>query len=228
MKTLLAEDSESLQRTLSAGLRRSGYSVDQAFDGAEAEQYIQCNRYDVIVLDIMMPKLDGLQLLDNLRRGGDSTPVLVLSARDTTDDRINGLDIGADDYLIKPFSFEELLSRLRALTRRANSGNQNISSVLNLGELTINSLHRMVEFKSVPVLLTPHEYKILSLMAHRRGQVFSHDQFIDRLYSSEQDVTRNVIEVHVSSLRRKLRAAGSSELIMTRRGFGYYIEKSKN
>ena len=223
MKTLLAEDSESLQRTLSAGLRHSGYSVDQAFDGEEALRYLQANQYDVVVLDIMMPKLDGVTLLKKIRSQGDSTPVLILSARDTTEDRICGLDLGADDYLVKPFSFEELLSRLRALTRRTNAKDQSISSITRFGELTINSIERKVEFKSEPVLLTPNEYRILDLLARRCGQVFSHDQLIDRLYSCEQDVTRNVIEVHVSSLRRKLRAAGSKELIMTRRGFGYYM-----
>ena len=223
MKTLLAEDSESLQRTLSSGLRHSGYSVDQAFDGEEALRYLQANQYDVVVLDIMMPKLDGVTLLKKLRNQGDSTPVLILSARDTTEDKIIGLDLGADDYLVKPFSFDELLSRLRALTRRASAEDQSISSITRLGELAINSIERTVEFKSMPVLLTPHEYKILSLLTRRCGQVFSHDQLIDKLYSCEQDVTRNVIEVHVSSLRRKLRAAGTQELILTRRGFGYYM-----
>ena len=223
MRILLIEDSPSLQRSLSAGLHNSAYTVDQAYDGEVAQQYISGSQYDIIILDIMIPKIDGLSLLDKLRRKGDTTSVLILSARDTTEDRIKGLDIGADDYLVKPFSFEELLSRLRALVRRTHSGTQKINSTLNIQGVAINTSERSVVIGDIPVLLTPYEYKILELLVRRQGQVFNHDQLIDRLYTTEQDVTRNVIEVHVSSLRRKLRSAGSDELIKTRRGFGYYI-----
>jgi DNA-binding response OmpR family regulator len=223
MRILLVEDSPSLQRSLSTGLHNSGYAVDQAFDGEEAHQYITGCQYDVIILDIMIPKINGLALLEQLRRRGDTTSVLILSARDTTEDRIKGLDIGADDYLVKPFSFEELLSRLRALMRRAQVGNQTLDSTLNIKGVTINTIERSVAIDNSLIPLTPYEYKILEHLARRQGQVINHDQLIDRLYSTEQDVTRNVIEVHVSSLRRKLRSAGSDELINTRRGFGYYI-----
>ena len=223
MRLLLVEDSPSLQRSLSTGLTRAGYSVDQAFDGESAQQYISSTRYDVVVLDIMLPKLDGLELLKRLRRSGDTTQVLILSARDTLEDRIKGLDIGADDYLVKPFSFEELLSRVRAQARRAQKGRQGIDSLLVVGEVSIDAVQRSVVIGGVSLELTPHEYRLLELLARRRGQVFSHDQIIDRLYSSDRDVTRNVIEVHVSALRRKLRAAGADNLIQTRRGFGYYV-----
>lgn len=224
MRLLLVEDSHALQRSLSAGLSNSGYSVDQAFDGEEASQHLRAVQYDVIVLDIMMPKLDGLTLLKQLRQRGDKTFVLILSARDTTEDRIKGLDIGADDYLVKPFSFEELLSRLRALVRRGNSGESEIGSLLQVGDLRMNTIDRTVTIDENDVALTPYEYKILNLLLRRRGQVFSHDQLIDRLYANNHDVTRNVIEVHVSSLRKKLRAAGPTDYIKTRRGFGYYLE----
>lgn len=223
MRILLVEDSPSLQRSLSAGLHNSGYAVDQAFDGEQAQLYMSGSQYDVIILDIMIPKIDGLLLLEQLRRKGDTTNVLILSARDTTDDRIKGLDIGADDYLVKPFSFEELLSRLRALVRRTHVGTQKINSILKLQDVSINMIERSVTVRDSLVSLTPYEYKILELLARRQGQLFNHDKLIDRLYSTEKDVTRNVIEVHVSSLRRKLRSAGSDDLIKTRRGFGYYI-----
>ena len=224
MRLLLVEDSHTLQRSLSAGLSHSGYSVDQAFDGEEAAQHLLSTHYDVIVLDIMIPKSDGLTLLKQLRQRGDKTFVLILSARDTAEDRIKGLDIGADDYLVKPFSFEELLSRLRAMLRRTNLGEQEISSTLQVGELKINTIERAVTIADKEVVLRPYEYKILNLLLRRRGQVFNHDQLIDRLYSNSHDVTRNVIEVHVSSLRKKLRAAGADDCIKTRRGFGYYFE----
>ena len=223
MRVLLVEDSPILQRSLGAGLKHSGYAVDQAFDGEEALQYMTGTRYDAIILDIMIPKINGLLLLEQLRRSGDTTSVLILSARDTTEDRIRGLDIGADDYLVKPFSFEELLARLRALVRRTHVSTKCIDSTLNIDGVTINTIGRSVTIDDSPVLLTPYEYKILELLARRQGQVFSHDQLIDRLYTTEQEVTRNAIEAHVCSLRRKLRSAGSDEMIKTRRGFGYYI-----
>lgn len=223
MRVLLVEDSHTLQRSLSTGLRNSGYAIDQAFDGLEAKNHLACTRYDVVILDIMIPKLDGLALLKQLRQRGNNTPVLILSARDSTEDRIQGLDIGADDYLVKPFSFEELLSRLRALIRRTQVGSTGSNPVLTLHDITINTIERVVRVNDQPILLTPHEYKILELLVRRKGQVFNHDQMIDRLYSSDHSVTRNTIEVHVSSLRRKLRTAGADELILTRRGYGYYV-----
>lgn len=223
MRILLVEDSPILQRSLGAGLKNAGYAVDHAFNGEEANQYIIGTGYDAIILDIMIPKINGLLLLEQLRRRGDTTSVLILSARDTPEDRIRGLDIGADDYLVKPFSFDELLARLRALVRRSPEGARSTQSTVNIHGVTINTIERSVSIDDSPVLLTPYEYKILELLVRRQGQVFSHDQLIDRLYTNEQDVTRNAIEAHVCSLRRKLRSAGSDEMIRTRRGFGYYI-----
>lgn len=227
MKLLLVEDSVKLQRSLGAGLRNSGYVLDQAFDGEEAQSYLRACEYDILVLDLMIPKIDGLSLLAELRKSGNQTQVIILSARDTIEDRITGLDAGADDYLVKPFSFDELLSRLRALARRPRETNRPLASSLTLEGLTINLKERVVMFQNTLIHLTPSEFNILVLLAQRRGQIFTHDQLMDRLYDSSVDVTRNAIEAHVSALRRKLRAVGISEIVENRRGFGYFIANAQ-
>lgn len=223
MKLLLVEDSHRLQRSLGAGLRNSGYVLDQAFDGDEAWAYLCESEYDIVVLDLMIPKIDGLTLLNKLRHTGNQAQVIILSARDTTEDRITGLDAGADDYLVKPFSFDELLSRLRALSRRPRVTGASLNSQLQIDGVVIELKDRMVFFKHQQIILTPSEYNILALLAQRRGQIHTHDQLIDRLYDSTADVTRNAIEAHVSALRRKLRNARAPALVENRRGFGYFI-----
>ncbi len=224
MKILLVEDSHSLQQSLTAGLKNSGHVVDGALDGESALGYISASTYDVIVLDMMLPKLSGEEFLRKIRRNGVSTAVLILSARDQVEDRILGLDVGADDYLVKPFSFEELLSRLRALERRVAPSRWEEESSTVIGALVINRKQRKVFHDDVEVVLTPSEYALLDLLVLRRGQVFSHDQLIERLYDATSNVTRNAVEAHVSSLRKKLANADEAGLIKTRRGFGYYIE----
>ncbi|MCG7981560.1 MAG: response regulator transcription factor [Candidatus Thiodiazotropha lotti] len=221
MKILLVEDSVRLQRSLSAGLKRHGFSVDQAFDGEQALTYIRHNRYDTILLDLVLPKIDGLNVLSTLRNEGNNDQVLILSANDQTEDRIRGLDLGADDYMVKPFSFDELVSRLRALNRR-HSGIKN--PVLDISGVKIDTVSRLVSFNEQVVNLTPHEFKLLDYLAHRRGRVFSHDQLIDQLYDAASYVTRNAVEAHISSLRKRLKESGAPGLVKTRRGFGYLVE----
>ena len=221
MKLLLVEDSERLQRSLSTGLKQRGFNLDQAYDGEQALAYIAVNQYDAIILDLMLPKIDGLSVLSKLRKQGKDCHVLILSANDQTEDRIRGLDLGADDYLVKPFAFDELISRLRALGRR-RSGVKN--PVIDIQGVKIDSLARQVLYQQKPVPLTPHEYQILEFLGNRRGRVFSHDQLIEHLYDAASYVTRNAVEAHISSLRKRLDAAGAPSLIKTRRGFGYLIE----
>lgn len=221
MKLLLVEDSERLQRSLAIGLQKNGFTLDQAFDGEQALSYIATNEYDGIILDLMLPKIDGLTVLSKLRSNGNNCHVLILSANDQTEDRVRGLDLGADDYLVKPFSFDELVSRLRALSRR-QLGSKN--PVLEIDGVEINSGSRQVMFNGRTISLTPHEYQLLDFLARRRGRVFSHDQLIDRLYDAGSYVTRNAIEAHISALRKHLDAANAPNLIKTRRGFGYLIE----
>lgn len=221
MKLLLVEDSERLQRSLSTGLKKHGFAVDQAFDGEEALAYTAVNQYDAIVLDLMLPKIDGLTVLSKLRNEGKDCHVLILSANDQTEDRVRGLDLGADDYLVKPFAFNELVSRLQALNRR-RSGVK--SPVIEIEGIKVDSVARQVSFDDQPVTLTPHEYQLLEFLARRRGRVFSHDQLIDQLYDAGSYVTRNAVEAHISALRKRLNSAGAPNLVITRRGFGYLIE----
>jgi len=223
MKILLVEDSHKLQRSLGAGLVSSGFALDQAYDGEEAARFLAAGEYDCIVLDLMIPKIDGLELLKRLRAKGTDSHVLILSAKDQVEDRIQGLDLGADDYLVKPFSFDELVSRIRAVTRRLRKDARGASTCMSIGPVMVDTVARQVTAHGYSMNLTPHEYSLVELLGRRRGQVFSHDQIIQRLYSSNHDVTRNAVEAHVSALRRKLKAAGVEELISTRRGFGYYI-----
>jgi len=221
MKLLLVEDSERLQRSLATGLKRHGFTLDQAYDGEQALAFIAVNQYDAIILDLLLPKLDGLGVLSKLRKQGRNCHVLILSANDQTEDRIRGLDQGADDYLVKPFAFDELVSRLRALNRR-RSGIKN--PVMEIDGIEVDSVARRVSFAAQPIPLTPHEYRILEFLARRRGRVFSHDELIDHLYDANSYVTRNAVEAHISSLRKRLGAAGAPRLIKTRRGFGYLVE----
>jgi len=221
MKLLLVEDSQRLQRSLSTGLKKHGFTVDQAFDGEQALAYTAVNQYDAIILDLMLPKIDGLTVLSTLRNEGKDCHVLILSAKDQTEDRVRGLDLGADDYLVKPFAFNELVSRLHALDRR-RSGVKN--PVIEIDGIKVDSVTRQVFFDDQPVALTPHEYQLLEFLARRRGRVFSHDQLIDQLYDACSYVTRNAVEAHVSALRKRLNLAGAPNLIKTRRGFGYLIE----
>lgn len=221
MKVLLVEDSERLQRSLATGLQKNGFTLDQAFDGEQALSYIAVNEYDAIVLDLMLPKVNGLTVLSRLRSSGKDCHVLILSANDQTEDRIRGLDLGADDYLVKPFAFDELVSRLRALNRR-HAGSKNPS--IEIEGVTIDSVSRRVSFADQQVPLTPHEYRLLEFLARRRGRVFSHDQLIDQLYDAGNYVTRNAVEAHISALRKRLSAVKAPGLVVTRRGFGYLVE----
>ena len=221
MKLLLVEDSERLQRSLSTGLKKHGFTLDQAFDGEQALAYIAVNQYDAIILDLMLPKIDGLTVLSKLRSDRKDCHVLILSANDQTEDRVRGLDLGADDYLVKPFAFDELVSRLHALDRR-RSGVKN--PIIEIDGLKIDSVACLVSFKDETITLTPHEYRILEFLARRRGRVFSHDQLIDQLYDAGSYVTRNAVEAHISALRKRLSNAGAPGLVQTRRGFGYLVE----
>ena len=221
MRILLVEDSERLQRSISTGLRDLGYAVDQARNGQEGLDFSAVNNYDIIVLDLMLPKIDGLSVLKQMRQRHVQSHVLILSARDQTEDRVQGLDLGADDYLVKPFAFDELVARIRALVRRRVDLK---NPVISIGLVKIDTVQRSVSCNGQAIALTPREYILLEYLAQRRGQVLSQDQLLDRLYDSFADITRNAVEVHISALRKKLKAAGAPSLIATRRGFGYFIE----
>jgi two-component system OmpR family response regulator len=215
MKILVVEDEEDLLQVIGAMLRESGFAVDLAADGSEGLGKAQANEYDAIVLDLMLPRMDGWTVLSELRKT-KHTPVLLLTARDAVADRVAGLNLGADDYLTKPFELDELVARLRALIRRSVGAP---SPVLDILDVTIDTAARMVRKDGQPVELSAKEYALLELLALHRGRLVTRTMIYEHIYGEEDDTLSNVVDVYVSNLRRKLGA----ELIETRRGQGYLI-----
>lgn len=222
MRLLLVEDSERLRRSLASGLGRSGFAVDTARDGREGLDYLAAYEYDAVILDLLLPEVPGLDVLRSLRERGSDVHVLVLSAKDRVEDRVRGLELGADDYLVKPFEFDELVARLQALIRRRY---QEKSPRLRLGgSVEIDTTAKKVWKEGQEVHLTPSEYGVLEYLALRRGRVTSKTRLMEHLYHSEEDVGSNVIEVLVSHLRKKIHTDGGPPIVETRRGFGYVVE----
>jgi DNA-binding response OmpR family regulator len=222
MRLLLIEDSARLRSTLDAGLRKAGYAVDTASDGREGLWLATENDYDVIVLDLMLPQVDGLTVLRTLRERGKGTHVLILSARDLVEDRIQGLRLGADDYLVKPFSFDELCARIEALVRRSYRAK---NPVIRTGLLEINTAARRVTVAGREVRLTAREYSLLEILVLRAGEVVSRRELWERLYEFDSEATSNVVDVLIYSLRKKLSPDAPHSLVKTRRGAGYVIEE---
>lgn len=221
MRVLVVEDSERLRRLVETSLKRTGYVVDKTGDGEEGLWLARNNEYDVIVLDIMLPGLDGLSILKKLRESGDSTHVLMLTARDQIEDRVNGLKTGADDYLVKPFALEELLARVDALCRRSY-GRKN--PLVSIGDLVIDRTRRTVERGGDVVELTPREFRLLEFLAMREGEVVSRGEIEEHLYDFGSDLLSNAVDSAICSLRKKLTPDGATPLIHTRRGHGYVME----
>lgn len=209
-----------MARSVGKALRKTGYAVDTAEDGERGLELALTNDYDVLVLDIMLPRRDGLSLLAELRRQGKTVHVLLLTARDTVPDRVQGLQSGADDYLVKPFALEELLARVQALGRRAYGTKQ---PRLIIGELEIDTLARCAWRAGRTLDLTAREYRLLEYLARRRGQVASRAEIEEHIYDEQVDPMSNVVDSAVCNLRNKLGAAGESALIHTRRGHGYVL-----
>jgi two-component system OmpR family response regulator len=220
VRILVVEDFGPLRSSLAQGLREAGHAVDAASDGAEGLDYAETGVYDVVVLDVMLPKLDGFSLLETLRARGVASRVLLLTAKDAVQDRVKGLDLGADDYLVKPFALAELLARVRAMERRARDAP---SSRIEVGDLTIDTASRTVSRGNVPVDLTAREYGILEVLALRAGRVVDRDEIERVIYDFESEHHSNVVDVYVSYLRKKLEAGGRPRLIHTRRGMGYVL-----
>ncbi len=221
MRILFVEDSPRLQRSVGTALRKTGYAVDIAGDGEAGLWLAESHDYDVIVLDVMLPKRDGLSLLAELRRQGRMVHVLLLTARDTVQDRVQGLQAGADDYLVKPFALEELLARVQALGRRAHGTKQ---PRLQIGPLEVDTSARCVRRAGENVELTAREYLLLEYLARRRGQVVSRAEIEEHIYDEQVDPMSNVVDSAICSLRKKLSAPGETALIHTRRGLGYVLE----
>lgn len=216
MRLLVIEDDPLLRHSLTEGLREEQYAVDAAVDGPEGLAKASEAGYDAIILDGMLPGFDGWELLLRLRRE-KSTPVLMLTARDAIPDRIRGLDAGADDYLTKPFDFDELLARLRALIRRSSGGGTN---TIEVGDIAIDTALKLVRQDGDMVALTAREYRLVEYLALHRGCVVSRTELYEHLFDENEDTLSNLLDVHVSNVRKKLGAG----FISTRRGHGYCIE----
>ncbi len=218
MRLLLIEDNDELRASLARGLGSVGYLVDTAADGAAGWQAAAAAEHDLIVLDRMLPHLDGLEILRRLRRSGSTVPVLLLTARDTVQDRVEGLDAGADDYLVKPFAVAELLARIRALGRR---GAHRPDPVITVDDLEVDTVARTVRRAGRRIELTPKEYAVLEHLILRAGAVVTRMELVDQVYAGETAGTSNIVDALIARLRRKLHPPGSLPIIHTRRGFGY-------
>jgi DNA-binding response OmpR family regulator len=223
MRILVVEDYEPLARSLIQGLREAGYAVDGSVDGEEALSLAQANPYDALVLDIMVPTIDGLAVLRRLRASGSTVAVLLVTARDQVPDRVAGLDTGADDYLVKPFAFAELLARLRAVIRRRY---RETTNGVRVGDLEIDFAARTVRRAGRPISLSAREFALLEYLALRRGQVVTRTEVWEHVYDFAAEPSSNVVDVYVGYLRRKLAdgEGGASRLIHTHRGLGYSLD----
>ncbi len=216
MRLLVVEDDPDLNRQLCTALTDAGYAVDKAFDGEEGHYLGDSEPYDAVVLDLGLPKMDGISVLESWRRNGKDTPVLILTARDRWSEKVQGFDAGADDYVAKPFHMEEVLARIRALLRRATG---HASSELSCGPVRLDTRTSRVTVDGNPIRLTSHEYRLLAYLMHHNGRVVSRTELVEHLYDQDFDRDSNTIEVFVGRLRKKL----GIDVIQTIRGLGYRI-----
>jgi DNA-binding response OmpR family regulator len=223
MRILVAEDEQDLNRIIKKKLQSNGYTVDCAFDGEEALDYIAAADYDGIILDVMMPVYDGFEVLRKLRSSGKKTPVIFLTARDAIEDKVKGLDSGANDYLVKPFSFEELLARLRAMTRPAYGLADNI---LSIDDLTVNCTSHEVKRGDRIISLSAKEYTLLTYMLKNKGRVLSREQLENHVWNFDYEGGSNIVEVYIRYLRKKIDDGCEKKLIHTIRGIGYVIREN--
>jgi len=219
MKILLVEDDLTLGEAVSLAVGQAGFAIDWARDGIEAEAALAGFAYDAMLLDLGLPRREGLEVLRRLRKRGNTLPVMILTARDTVEDRIRGLDAGADDYLLKPFSLGELLARLRALLRRAHGV---ADTQIQMGRLCFDSVKRQASVDELPLVLSAREVEVLEILPHHAGRVTSKDAIADRLAGWDEGVGENAVEVYIHCLRRKLEGSGVG--IRTLRGLGYVLE----
>lgn len=221
MRILLAEDERSLSRAIVALLERSNYAVDAVFDGVEALEYLASGNYDALILDIMMPRLDGLSVLKELRQQGNPIPVLMLTAKSEIDDKVAGLDAGANDYLTKPFSTRELMARIRAITRTQMS---QVSSRLSFGNVTLDQTTYELSGPGGSFRLANKEYQMMELLLMNPGQTISTERFLNKIWGYDTDAEMNVVWVYISYLRKKLAALNANVQLRAARNVGYRLE----
>lgn len=222
MRILVIEDEEKIARFIQRGLKEEGYSVDVAFDGHQGYEYAATETYDAIILDIMLPKMDGVTLCSKLREEKNTTPILMLTARDAVKDKVKGLDAGADDYLVKPFAFEELLARIRALLRKKGD---HVSTSLQVGDLVMNLLTHQVSRAGKTIELTAKEFTVLEYLMHNAGKVVTRTMLAEHAWDINFESFTNVIDVYINYLRNKIDKPFKKQIIHTIRGRGYVIEE---
>ena len=221
MRVLFAEDERDLNRIVSSRLKENGYSVDSCYDGQEALDYIDCAEYDAIILDVMMPVLDGFSVLQLVRKKGITTPIIFLTARDAVNDKVKGLDLGANDYIVKPFAFDELLARIRAMMRIKTG---HLSNVLKIDDLVMNVDAHTVERSDKNIPLSSKEFALLEYMMHNANIVLAREKIEDHIWNFEYDGGTNVVDVYVNYLRNKIDKDFDKKLIQTVRGVGYMLQ----
>ncbi len=221
MRILIAEDQKDLNKVLTKKLTAEGYSVDSCFDGEEALDFLNMAQYDGVILDIMMPRLDGLSVVKHMRASGDAAPVLFLTARDSVEDKVRGLDLGANDYLVKPFSFEELMARVRALTRKSTAEN---SPVYEICDLKLDTGSHSVTRSGKKIKLSAKEFALLEYLLRNKGQVLSREKIENNLWNFDYEGGTNAVDVYIRYLRKKIDEDFSPRLIHTVRGVGYVLK----
>lgn len=222
MRLLVVEDEENLRTVIRKRLTKEGYSVDACADGQEALDYMAVSPYDTVILDIMMPKMSGMEVLKKMRAGGDQTPVLFLTAKDGIEDRVKGLDSGADDYLVKPFAFEELLARIRVMIRRQSDS---ASDEMTLADLTVDAGKHSVTRGGKAIELSAKEFAVLEYLMRHQGQVLSREQIEQHVWDFDYEGGSNMVDVYIRYLRRKLDEGYEKKLIHTVRGAGYVMRE---
>lgn len=222
MRILLAEDEVALNKALSKILQRNNYTVDSVFNGMDALDYLKSGLYDLAILDVMMPKTDGLTVLKELRALKNEVPVIILTAKSQTEDKVCGLDLGADDYMTKPFETDELLARIRAVTRR---GEGDKTSVLTLGNLTLDLKTYQLSVESQSLKLNHKEFQLMELLMKNPKNIISSEKFMDKIWDFESNADLSVVWVYISGLRKKLSDLGANVKIKTSRNAGYYLEQ---
>ncbi|WP_454948697.1 response regulator transcription factor [Gemella sanguinis] len=221
MKILVVEDERDLNRIITKHLKKNNYSVDSCFDGQEALDFISYSEYDLIITDIMMPNVDGYEFIDKLRANKNNTPVIMLTAKDTLEDKIVGLDSGADDYIVKPFEFDELLARIRVLMRR-NYGLA--TNIIQIEEVTLDLAKKQVTKSGEIIDLTGKEYEVLEYLMKNRGSILSRDQILNHVWDYEYEGASNIVDVIIKNIRKKLDRGEGNTIIYTKRGLGYFVK----
>ena len=222
MKILVVEDETDLNRVITKHLKKNNYSVDSCFDGEQALDYVLYGEYDLIITDIMMPKIDGYELIKQLRVKGNSTPVIMLTAKDSLDDKILGLDSGADDYIVKPFEFDELLARIRVLMRR-NYGFA--TNIIQVDDVVLDISKKQVTRSSESIVLTGKEYEVLEYLFKNKTGIISREQILNHVWDYDYEGVSNIIDVIVKNIRKKLDVGSKKPIIHTKRGLGYFVKE---